>query len=30
MALVFLLCELLEFTSKQLIAYIYHESNFKL
>ena len=29
MALVTLLCDVLKFTGKQLIAYIYHESSFK-
>ena len=29
MALVTFLCDVLEFTGKQLIAYIYYESSFK-
>ena len=29
MALVNLLCNILEFTDKQLIAYIYHKNSFK-
>ena len=30
MALVTFLCDVREFTGKQLIAYIYHENSFKL